>query len=315
VSFLYLALLVVILLVAITLGRALGTTGPWSLRLLASYPKRHGSQLVGWLATRRLPLSWREPFLSRFAAHFGANVDEADRPLAGYETLQQFFTRRLAPGIRPQSAPVPGFVNSPVDGRIIASGRVERGLAIQAKGLPYRLSEFLKHDTSASRFEGASYLTLYLAPKDYHRIHVPIEGVVTSVSRVEGELWPVNDASTGSVSRLYERNRRATWTATGTGLDEGLEIAAVLVGATHVGGVVIDARWLGGRDLPRTGQLDVDSLACHPGDDLGTFEFGSTVVLIVGGPAASRWTAERTTGVVKVGERLGSFQARVAESG
>jgi phosphatidylserine decarboxylase len=195
-----------------------------------------------------------------------------------------------------------------VDGRIIASGRLEAGLAIQAKGLPYRITELLKHDPAAARFEGGHFLTLYLSPKDYHRIHVPLEGRVSGVSRVEGELWPVNDASTGSVPRLYERNRRATWKALGTGACEGLEVAAVLVGATHVGGVVIDGRWLGGRPLPKDGGLVVSALPCEPGDDLGTFEFGSTVVLLVGGPRAADWAPMQTTGDVKVGQRLGAYR-------
>jgi phosphatidylserine decarboxylase len=195
-----------------------------------------------------------------------------------------------------------------VDARIIASGRITEGLAIQAKGLPYRITELLKHDPDARRFEGGHFLTLYLAPKDYHRIHVPCEGRVTAVSRVEGELWPVNDASTGNVPRLYERNRRAAWVATGAGPQEGLEVAAVLVGATHVGGVIVDDRWLGGRPLPKDGGFAVPGLPCAPGDDLGTFAFGSTVVLLVGGPRANDWVASRTEGDIRVGERLGAYR-------
>lgn len=278
------------------------------LRLLGFYPKVLGSKVVGWAANRRIPKGWREPLLGRFARHFGADLDEAEKPLAQYDTLQAFFTRRLKPGLRPQAESVPGALNSPVDGRIIASGRIEAGLAIQAKGLPYRITELLKHDPEARRFEGGHFLTIYLAPKDYHRIHVPMAGRVTATGRVEGELWPVNDASTGHVPRLYERNRRATWVATGTGPDEGLEVAAILVGATHVGGVIIDDRWLGGRKLPKDGSLAVPGLACAPGDDLGTFEFGSTVVLLIGGPKAGQWVAERTEGDVKLGQRLGAVR-------
>ncbi len=286
----------------------LRTPGPLSLRLLGFYPKRLGSAVVGWAAQRELPPSWRGPLLGRFARAYRLDLSEADRPLEAYPSLQALFTRRLKPGLRPQDAPVPGFVNSPVDARIIACGRIELDTAIQAKGLPYRITELLKHDPGARRFEGGHYLTLYLAPKDYHRIHVPLEGRVTAVSRVEGELWPVNDASTGAVSRLYERNRRATWTALGTGPDEGLEVAAVLVGATHVGGVVIDPRWLGDRKLPKDGGFPVSMLPCEPGDDLGTFEFGSTVVLLVAGPRAKDWTPARTEGDVKVGQRLGAYR-------
>ena len=284
------------------------TPGPFGLRLLGFYPKKAGSAVVGWAAERPLPRAWRGPLLGRFAARYGVNLSEAEKPLEEYESLQALFTRRLKAGLRPQDAPAPGFINSPVDARIIACGRITEGMAIQAKGLPYRITELLKHDPEAARFEGGHYLTLYLAPKDYHRIHVPFEGRVTRVERVEGELWPVNDASTASVPRLYERNRRAAWEAIGTGADEGLEVAAVLVGATHVGGVILDGRWLEGKALPEDGGFTVPGLPCSPGEDLGTFAFGSTVVLLVGGPKAAAWKAVRTEGDIKVGERLGMFE-------
>jgi phosphatidylserine decarboxylase len=284
------------------------TPGPLGLRLLGFYPKRLGSRMAGWAATRRLPAAWRTPLLSGFARHYGLDLAEAEHPLADYPSLQALFTRRLKAGLRPQDGPVPGYLNSPVDARIIASGRIEAGTAIQAKGLPYRVAELLKHERGIGRFEGGHYLTLYLSPRDYHRIHVPLEARVSAVGRVEGELWPVNDASTGHVPRLYERNRRATWIALGTGPCEGLEVAAVLVGATHVGGVVIDPRWLGGRDLPKDGGFPVDLLPCSAGDDLGTFEFGSTVVLLIGGPRAKDWDPLRTEGGVKVGQRLGAYR-------
>ena len=284
------------------------TPGPLSLRSLGFYPKKLGSRVVGWAATRALPAAWREPLLGRFANRYGINLAEAEFPLRDYPSFQALFTRRLKPGLRPQEPAVPGFLNSPVDGRIIASGRIESGMAIQAKGLPYRVAELLKHDPDPARFEGGHYLTLYLSPRDYHRIHVPLEGRVSAVSRVEGELWPVNDASTQHVPRLYERNRRAGWTALGTGSCEGLEVAAVLVGATHVGGVVIDPRWLDGRRLPKDGGFAVGPLPCLPGDDLGTFEFGSTVVLLVGGTRAADWAPLRSQGDVKVGQRLGAYR-------
>lgn len=285
--------------------------GPLSLRLLRLYPKKIGSALVGWAADLTLPMSTRPMLLGGFARRYGVNMEDAEFPLEQYRSLQALFTRRLRPGIRPQDEIIPGFINSPVDGRIIAYGCVEKGMAIQAKGLPYRITELLKHDADAQRFEGGYFMTLYLAPKDYHRIHVPFQGRVSAVGRVEGELWPVNEASTANVGQLYERNRRATWVATGSGVDEGLEVAAILVGATHVGGVLIDERWKEGRELPKDGAYSVPNLPCQSGDDLGTFAFGSTVVLLIGGPKVGTWKATRTDGDVKVGQRLGAFVGAV----
>jgi phosphatidylserine decarboxylase len=282
---------------------------PLSLKLLGLYPKKAGSAAVGALARLRLARGLRRPLLGRFAAAYGADVEEAERPLEDYATFLDFFTRRLKAGARPQASPVPGGINSPVDGALIASGRVEEGSCLQAKGLPYRVDELLDGNPAAEALAGGHYLTLYLAPKDYHRIHVPLAGACVSVGRVEGELWPVNEASTAFTPRLYVRNRRAYWIARGTGPCEGLVVGAVLVAATHVGGAVIDARWLAGRALPRRGRLDVAALPCEPGDDLGTFELGSTVVLLVGGPKAGAWRAGRGIGSVRVGERLGDFAA------
>lgn len=282
---------------------------PLSLSLLGLYPKKAGSAVVGALARLALPKGLRRPLLGRFAAGIGANLAEADRPLENYASFMDFFTRRLRPGLRPQAVSVPGGVNSPVDGALIAYARVAEGTLLEAKGLAYRLDELLDGDPLAAELSGAHALTLYLAPRDYHRIHVPVAGACVSVGRVEGELWPVNDTSTRFTPRLYVRNRRAIWIARGSGPDEGLLVAAVLVAALHVGGVVIDPRWLTERFLPRHGRLDVADLPCAPGDDLGTFELGSTVVLLVGGAKADVWRVARGLGPVKVGERLGGFAA------
>ncbi|WP_005033298.1 archaetidylserine decarboxylase [Holophaga foetida] len=299
-------LLLVVVLVAALLLYPRGW--PLSLHLLRFYPKRLGSAIAGWAASRELPRSLRPVILGGFARSYAIDLSEAEFPLGDYPSLQAFFTRRLRPGLRPQAQTIPGGINSPVDARVFACGRIDKNTMIQAKGLPYRASELLKHIPDPGRFEGGHFLTLYLAPQDYHRIHVPVKGAVTAVARVEGELWPVNDASTTHVARLYERNRRAVWMAKGLGADEGLEVAAVLVGATHVGGVIIDGRWLEGRTLPKDGGFPVSGLPCQPGDDLGTFEFGSTVVLLVGGPKAEAWEPLIREGKVRVGQRLGAFR-------
>lgn len=280
---------------------------PLSLSLLRIYPKKLGSRIVCGAARLPIPRVARPALLGSFARRYHIDVDEAELPLEDYPNLQAFFTRRLKAGARPQDAVLPGAVNSPVDGRVLACGRVEADTAIQAKGLSYRVSEVLKQDAPA--FEGGHFLTLHLSPRDYHRIHVPMQGQVVSVARVEGELWPVYEASTQHIPRLYVRNRRAVWLAKGTGPDEGLDVACVLVGATHVGGILIDERWLDGRALPKTGGFSVPHLPCQVGDDLGIFEFGSTVILLVGGAKAGSWQSVGREGMVKVGQRLGAFSS------
>lgn len=278
---------------------------PWTLRALGLYPKKLGSGCVGVLSRIPLPPGARAALLGAFARRYAVDLDEAERPLHEYRSFLDFFTRRLVPGARPQAAAVPGGISSPVDGEVVGGGIIESGTLIQAKGLPYALAELLPGDPHAARFAGGRYSTLYLAPRDYHRIHVPAPGRCVSVGRVEGELWPVNELSTAHVPGLYVRNRRAWWIAEGTDSCEGLVLGVVMVAATHVGGVVVDRRWLSGRTLPRTGRLDVAQLPAEPGDDIGVFELGSTVVFLVGGPRAAGWRAERTDGRILVGQRLG----------
>lgn len=263
--------------------------------------------MVGWVASWRLPGFLRIYLLSQFVRAYRIDMSEAEHSIGDYASLQALFTRRLKRGVRIQDDVIPGLITSPVDGELIACGRITSGLAIQAKGLPYRIEELLKHDADTKRFDGGYYLTIYLSPKDYHHVHVPCFGSVKTVSRVEGELWPVNNITTKQMLRLYERNRRVAWVAEGSGCDEGLEIAAILVGATHVGKIIIDEHWLNGKQLPRDGIISVGGLHCRPGDDLGAFQFGSTVVLLIGGPKVREWHLEAHSGRVLVGQRLGSF--------
>jgi phosphatidylserine decarboxylase len=284
---------------------------PMSLRLLGLYPKKLGSAVVGVGARWRLSPKVRKNLLGRFAAAYQVNLEEAEKPLEEYASFLDFFTRRLKPGLRPQAPLGQGGINSPVDGALISKGSIEDGTLIQAKGLPYRLDELMPDEELTARFAGGQFVTLYLSPKDYHRIHVPLEGRCLAIGRIEGELWPVNEASTAFTKKLYVRNRRAYWIAEGTGPDAGISVAVVMVAATHVGGVKIASRWLGGRTLPRRGRLRVPMLPCVPGEDLGVFELGSTVVMLIGGPEAARWRIEREEGPIRLGERIGEFGGTV----
>jgi phosphatidylserine decarboxylase len=280
---------------------------PLTLRLLGLYPKKLGSSVVGFGARARIPRALRRRVVGGFAARFGADISEAEKPLEEYGSLLDFFTRRLKPGLRPQAPPAPGALSSPVDGALLTCGVAEAGTLMQVKGLPYRVDELLPGEPLLPAFVQARYATLYLAPKDYHRIHVPLEGNAVAVGRVEGELWPVNDVSTRHTPRLYVRNRRAYWIAEGAGRCSGLTVAVVMVAATHVGGVVVDPRWLPTGPLGRRERRALPGLACAPGDDLGTFELGSTVVVLVGGARAAEWRCTREPGAIRLGERLGAF--------
>ena len=259
---------------------------------MALYPRVWGSQLAGRLASLPLPHVLREPALGLFVNHYQVNVDEAEKNLIEYTSLQDFFTRKLKTGLRPQEAPAPGYLNSPVDGTILSEGRIHQGALFQAKGKPYTLGELLLNESDLEVFEGGSFMTIYLAPYNYHRFHMPCEAHVTSLRALDGDLWPVNEKAVNHVDQLYVKNKRSVLRLKTA---EGLEIALVFVGATHVGHIRILPEWQQASDRQT-----------KAGDEIGQFEFGSTVVVLIGGSGASKWRAHRTSGPIKVGQRLGA---------
>ena len=259
---------------------------------MALYPRVWGSQLAGRLASLPLPHVLREPALGLFVNHYQVNVDEAEKNLIEYTSLQDFFTRKLKTGLRPQEAPAPGYLNSPVDGTILSEGRIHQGALFQAKGKPYTLGELLLNESDLEVFEGGSFMTIYLAPYNYHRFHMPCEAQVTSLREIDGDLWPVNEKAVNHVDQLYVKNKRSVLRLKTA---EGLEIALVFVGATHVGHIRILPEWQQASDRQT-----------KAGDEIGQFEFGSTVVVLIGGSGASKWRAHRTSGPIKVGQRLGA---------
>ena len=259
---------------------------------MALYPRVWGSQLAGRLASLPLPHVLREPALGLFVNHYQVNVDEAEKNLIEYTSLQDFFTRKLKTGLRPQEAPAPGYLNSPVDGTILSEGRIHQGALFQAKGKIYALGELLLNESNLEVFEGGSFMTIYLAPYNYHRFHMPCEAQVTSLREIDGDLWPVNEKAVNHVDQLYVKNKRSVLRLKTA---EGLEIALVFVGATHVGHIRILPEWQQASDRQT-----------KAGDEIGQFEFGSTVVVLIGGSGASKWRAHRTSGPIKVGQRLGA---------
>ncbi len=242
-------------------------------------PKGSFSRVVGFWARRPIPRSLRKPLFSAFAQRVGASLDEIERPLEDYPTLDAFFTRRLRAGARPLPAD-PDVVVSPCDGTIAQHGVAVVGKLIQAKGHDYRVAALLADRTVAGRFEGGTYLTIYLAPRDYHRVHFPVGGQVTGFQHIPGAFFPVNAAAVKHVAGLFTKNERlVTYLSSPVG-----DVAVVMVGAAGVGHITVsydavETHAAGkGRPGPR-----VRFAAPRPvkrGEELGTFHLGSTVVLL-----------------------------------
>src|SRR3954467_9261293 len=154
-------------------------------------PKRALSGAIGWGAARGLPPRLRGGLIERFARIYGIDVTEAEKPLAEYAGIDEFFTRRLRAGARPIGDD-PASVTSPADGKVVECGLAEAGMLIQAKGVLFSLSDLLADADAAAKLEGGAYLITYLSPKDYHRVHSPIAGRVIGWQHVPGSLFAVN---------------------------------------------------------------------------------------------------------------------------
>ncbi|MFN6934965.1 MAG: archaetidylserine decarboxylase [Tsuneonella sp.] len=263
-------------------------------------PQHALSKLAGRFADSRNPLI-RDALIRRFAAVYDVDMDEAERPLGAYETFNDFFTRALKPGARPL-ADAARFVLSPADGAISQLGGIANGRVVQAKGRDYSVAELLGGDAeSAARFEGGRFATIYLSPKDYHRVHMPAAGHLRHTVYVPGDLFSVNAVTAEGVDRLFARNERLACLFDG----ELGSFASVMVGAMIVAGV--ETVWSGrfqphGRKVIGTTHEDI---TLDAGAEMGRFYLGSTVVLMFQ-PGRIEWLDTLVPGTtIRMGEAIG----------
>jgi phosphatidylserine decarboxylase len=250
---------------------------PLSLRILRYLPRNLISRGFGWIARRRRPRFLVRPFMRWFAGRFGLDLSEAARPFEEYDSLLALFTRELKEGARPLADDEGAFL-CPVDARVGAFGRVEAGRAYQAKGMDYDLGALLGDAALAERFEGGHFLTLYLSPRDYHRMHTPRPGRISRTIYEPGTLWPVNAAAVRSVPQLFAVNERVTAMLD---TDWG-DVAYVMVGATNVGSIRLAYRdFVSNRGGSRFDEVHDPAPPFERGAHLATFELGSTVVLFL----------------------------------
>jgi phosphatidylserine decarboxylase len=165
------------------------------------------SRSFGRLADVPIPRPLRRAVLGGFARAMGIDLSEAELPLDRYPSLNHFFVRRLRPGVRAWPDD-PRVAASPVDGILGQMGVVTRGRVLQAKGRWYSAAELLADAEGGARYEGGAFLTLYLSPRHYHRIHAPCEGTISSAVHVPGSLLPVNAAAVAHIPDLFARNER-----------------------------------------------------------------------------------------------------------
>ena len=272
--------------------------------VLSVLPKHGMSRVAGALANLTVPRSLRKPVYRGFARVFGAALDEVELPLTDYASINAFFTRRLKPGSRPVAR---GVIVSPVDAAVGAYGPVEHDVLVQAKGRDYSLAALVGDPALAHSMEGGTFTTLYLAPRDYHRIHVPLDGEIVAASYIPGELWPVNVYAVTHVADLFAVNERLVITIRGR---TGGTMVAVLVGATMVGTtrVAFDDLHTNARRRAVERRTYDPPIQVEAGGALGHFEFGSTVILVCS-PDAGAIAPLESGETVRMGQWLGPVAA------
>lgn len=269
------------------------------------YPLPHHliSRVILHLTRRR---SGHRPFIRWFIRQFDVDMQDAIYPDAdSYPSFNAFFTRALKPGARPLDAHTDQWL-CPSDGTVSALGRITAGRLFQAKGHDYSLHALLGGDDAlAGRFSHGSFITIYLSPRDYHRIHLPATGRLQQEIHVPGRLFSVAAHTVRTIPGLFARNERVIAVfETGFG-----PLAVILVGAINV--AAIETVWSGLVTPPQRRTVGRKSFEDQPidlnrGDEIGRFNMGSTVIMLTGRP--TRWEASLATGTtVRMGQALGTL--------
>jgi phosphatidylserine decarboxylase len=282
-------------------------------RLLYLVPKNWLSYCVGKLVHARLPFGLGPALRDAFIRLYRIETSEAEFPVDRYPTMGEFFVRRLKPGARPIAADP---LVCPVDGTLTQGGRFDPAdpRLKQIKGIDYSLRDLAGPGWDLSDYAAGGFLTIYLAPYNYHRIHAPIAGRVTRCGHIPGALWPVNTWSVSHIPGLFVVNERILVELEG----EAGKAIVVMVGATNVGRITLDFHpGMVGNARPRPGAsqwVPPGDLRLEKGQGLGCFELGSTVILLLSrglaDKAGARWLEIASRGAageaVRMGQGLGS---------
>lgn len=278
------------------------------LFLLLQYllPQHLVSRLGARLAQVRHPLL-KNALIRGFIRRFDVDMSEAAQPNAShYPHFNAFFTRALRPGVRPVDARADA-VTSPADGAVSQIGTIEGGRIFQAKGHAFSTAELLADSADAALFDGGAFATIYLSPRDYHRVHMPLDATLRRLRHVPGSLFSVNAVTAGAVPALFARNERVVCLFDSS---HG-PLALVLVGAMVVAG--IETVWTGpiapaGHDvLTLDYTRDVQARSLAKGAEMGRFQLGSTVIVLLPRNGV-RWNDTLSAGSpLRMGQHIGTL--------
>ncbi len=275
------------------------------LKVLPQYllPKQALTALAGRFANAQAG-GITTAVIRKFVAHYGVNMDEAENSdIASYSSFNDFFTRPLRAGARPLAQA--DFI-CPVDGAISQFGQIERDQIFQAKGHQYSTTALVGGDAQlAALFQDGSFATIYLSPRDYHRIHMPLAARLTRMIYVPGALFSVNPTTARGVPGLFARNERVVCVFD----SERGPFVLALVGATIVGSMA--TVWHGVVNAPRPGVLrewryNDQGIALNQGQEMGRFLLGSTVVLLFPKGALQFNPSWAPAHAVRLGQAMGT---------
>ncbi|MCY7295366.1 archaetidylserine decarboxylase [Alteromonas sp. a30] len=282
---------------------------PDTLKVKLQYilPKHLLSRLVGFLASAKA--GWLTTrLIELFIKQYNVNMQEAVKEKAeDYATFNEFFTRPLKKDVRPIDEDKDALI-FPVDGAISQYGKIDDNQIFQAKGHEYSVEALLGGNKSlAKEFYNGEFMTIYLSPKDYHRIHMPLDGELTDMTFVPGELFSVNPLTTDNVPGLFARNERVVSIFE----TEHGKMAMVLVGATIVAS--IETVWAG-TVAPRNQAVshtrytnDVEKIKLKKGEEMGRFKLGSTIVMLYQ-PNQIEFSNHQPGDSTRLGERCGTLK-------
>lgn len=273
------------------------------LALQYALPHRFLSRIMYYLT--RSQWRWiKQPLINQIAKRFRVDMSDALEPdLRAYPSFNAFFTRALKPGARPIRQQ-PGGLVCPADGAISQAGAIEQGRILQAKGMDYTTAELLADPDLAACFAQGSFATVYLSPRDYHRLHMPVRGRLLRTIHVPGRLFSVATWTAESIPRLFARNERLVCLFE---TDHGL-MAQVMVGAIFVSSM--DTVWSGTVTPPYAGAVLSQNYEQGPnlqaGAEMGRFNMGSTVIVLT--EKALQFEPEIQAGKpVKMGQLMARF--------
>jgi phosphatidylserine decarboxylase len=281
-----------------------------ALKLL---PKNIVSRAFGAISEVQIPRPLRSAVNGGFAWYAGIDLSESAQPPGDFSSLNAFFTRRLKDEVHQIDSSAHGEAVSPVDGRLGMFGRVENDMVLQAKGRGYSLKKLFDSADDAATYRDGTFITVYLSPRDYHRVHSPISGTVKRVTYIPGQLFPVNPVGVRFVDDLFAVNERLV---VHMETEELGAVAVIMVGATCVGrmtlafhGVSTNGRWRQRSDH----FLERDVRLKH-GDELGRFNLGSTVILVFQDSGFTADSSFEFGQALRLGKKLGGKVSEGAQA-